>query len=130
MLSDDVKKELDNYNQEKKVLYKLTCSRMAKVHKQDHDEADHPNNPEPDLENHLPDDSYPMQDLNIEDLLETHGHYSAKMASTYHISKYSAFSYGSFADRGANGGLAVADVYVLERTHRKISVTVMMNCVV
>ena len=33
-------------------------------------EADHPENLEPDLENHLPDDSYPMQDSDIEDLLE------------------------------------------------------------
>ena len=52
----------------------------------------------------LPDDSYPMQDSDVEDLLETQGHYSAKMASTYHISKQSASSYGSLVDRGANGG--------------------------
>ena len=85
MLNDDVKKELDKYSQ-KRAQYKPTHPRMAKVHKQDHDEADHPDNPEPDLENHLPDDSYPMQDSDIEDLLETHGYYSAKMASIYHIS--------------------------------------------
>ena len=84
MLRDDVKQELDRYNEEKKAQYKPTCPRMAKVHEQDHDEADHPENPELDLEIHLPDDSYPMQDSDIEDLLETHGHYSAKMASTYH----------------------------------------------
>ena len=65
---------------------------IAKVHEQDHDEANHPNNPEPDHENHLPDDSYPMQDSDIEDL-QTHGHYSAKMTYTYHISKHSASSY-------------------------------------
>ena len=90
---------------------------MAKVHEQDHD------NPEPDLENHHSDDSYPMQDSDIEDLLETHGHYSAKMASAYHISKHSASSYGSLVDRGVNGGLAGAGVYVLERPGRKVSVT-------
>ena len=73
---------------------------MTKVHEQDHDEADHPDNPKPGLENHLPDDSYPMQDSHIEDLLKTHGHYSAKMASTYHIFKHSASSYGSLVDRG------------------------------
>ena len=39
-------------------------------------------------------DSYPMQDSDIEDLLATHGHYTAKMTSTYHISKHSASSYG------------------------------------
>ena len=95
---------------------------MAKVHEQDHDEADYPDNPEPDLENHLPNDSYPMQDSDIEDLLATHGHYSAKMTSTYHISKHSASSYRSLVDRAANGGLAGADVHVLERTGRKESV--------
>ena len=79
MLSDDVKKELDKYNQEKKAQYKPTHPRMAEVHEQDHDEAEIPDNLEPDLENHLPDDSYPMQDSDIEDLLETHVHYSAKM---------------------------------------------------
>ena len=68
---------------------------MAKVHEQNHDEA----NPEPDHENHVPDDSYPMQDSDIEDLLETHGHYSARTASTYHISKHSASSSGSLVDR-------------------------------
>ena len=96
---------------------------IAKVHEKNHDEANHPNNPEPDLETHLPDDSYPMQDSDIEDLLQTHGHYSAKMTSTYHISKHSASSYGSLVDRGANGGLAGADVHVLERTGTKVSVT-------
>ena len=58
-----------------------------------------------------------MQDTDIEDLLETHGQYSANMAST------SASSCGSFVDRGANGGVAGADVHVLERTARKVSVT-------
>ena len=111
MSSDDVKKELNKYNQEKKAQYKPTHPRMAKVHEQDHYGADHPDNPEPDLENHHPDDSYPMQDSDIEDLLETHGHYSAKMAS---ISKRSVSSYGSSVDRGANGGLGGADVHVLE----------------
>ena len=45
------------------------------------------------------------------------------MVSSYHISKHSASSYGSLVDRGANGGLAGADVRVLERTGRKLSVT-------
>ena len=96
---------------------------MAKVHDQDHEEADSPDNPEPDLENQFHEDSYPMQDTDIEHLLETHGQYSANIASTYHISKHSASSYGSLVDRGANGGFAGADVHVLERTCRKVSVT-------
>ena len=96
MLCDNVKKELNKYNQEKKPQYNSTHPRMAKLHEQDHDETDHPDNPEPDLETHLPDDSYPMQDSDIEDLLEMHCHYSVKMASMYHISKHSPLSYGSY----------------------------------
>ena len=38
MLSEDIKKEPDKYNQEKKAQYKPTCPRMAKVHEQDHEE--------------------------------------------------------------------------------------------
>ena len=75
MLSDDVKKELDKHTQEKKAQYKPTHPKIAKVLEQDHDEDNHPENREPDLEDHLPDDSNPMQDSDIEDLLETHGHY-------------------------------------------------------
>ena len=90
---------------------------------QDHEEADGPDNPEPDLDNQFHEDSYDMLDTDIEDLLETHGQYSANMASTYHISKHSASSDGSLVDRGANGGLAHADVHVLERTDKKVSVT-------
>ena len=94
MLREDIKKELDKYNQEKKAQYKPTHPRMARVHEQEHEEDDSPDNPEPDLENHFHDDSYPMQDSDIEDILEAHGQYLANMASTYHISKHSATSYG------------------------------------
>ena len=45
------------------------------------------------------------------------------MASISHISKHFASSYRSLVDMGANGGLAGADVHVLERTSRKVSVT-------
>ena len=46
---------------------------MAKVHEQDHEEVDDsPDHPEPDLENHFHEESYPMQDSDIEDVLETH----------------------------------------------------------
>ena len=44
MHSEDIKKDLDKYNQEKKAHYKPTCPRMAKVHEQDHEEADSPDN--------------------------------------------------------------------------------------
>ena len=125
MLSEDIKKELDIYNQAKKAQYKPTCSGMAQVHEQDYEEIDDsPDHPEPELENHFHEESYPMEDSDIEDLLETHTPYTVKMASTYHISKHSASSYGSLVDRGANGGLVGADVCVLERIGRKVSVTV------
>ena len=123
MLNEDIKKELDQYNQEKKAQYKPSWPRRGKVHEQDHEEVDSPDHPEPDLENHFQENSYPMQDSDIEDLLETHTQYSVNMASTYHISKQFASSYGSLVDRGANGGLTGADIHVLERTARKVSVT-------
>ena len=79
--------------------------------------------PEPGLENHFQEESYPMQDSEIEDHLDTHTTYTVNMASTYHISKHTASSYGSLVDRGANGGLSGADAHVLERTGGKVSVT-------
>ena len=42
---------------------------------------------------------------------------------TYDISKHSASSYESVVDRGTNGGLAGADVSILERTGRKVCAT-------
>ena len=57
MLSEEVKKDFNEYNQEKKASYKSAHPRMAKVHEQDHDD----DNPEPDLDNHHPDDSYPCR---------------------------------------------------------------------
>ena len=61
-----------------------------------------------------------MQDSDIEDLLETHTPYTVNMAFTYHISEHSASSYGSLVDGGANGGLARADVCVVERTQKSL----------
>ena len=43
------------------------------------------------------------------------------MAFSHHI--YSASSYGSLVDMGAISGLAGADVHILERTKRQVSVT-------
>ena len=120
MLSEDIKKELDKYNQDKKAQYKPTHARMAKVLEQDHEEVDDsPDHPKPDPENHFHEESYPMQDSDIEDLLETHTPYNINMASTYHIPKQSASLYGSLVGRRANGGLAGADVCGLERTGKK-----------
>ena len=53
---------------------------MPKVHQQDHGEEDPPENPEPDLDNCCTEDSYPMQDSDIEEVINSHGGYSAKMA--------------------------------------------------
>ena len=76
MLSEDIKKEIDKYNQDKKAQYKPTHSRWAKVHEQDHKESEHSSDhPEPELENQFHEDSYPMQDSDIEDLLESHTPY-------------------------------------------------------
>ena len=96
---------------------------MAKVHEQESEEVtDDIEHPEPDLDNQFHEDSYPMQDSEIEHLLEHHTPYTVNMASTSHISKHSASSYSSLVDRGPNGGLAGADVHVLEPTGRKVSV--------
>ena len=79
---------------------------MPKVHEQDHDETDSTDNPGPDLENHFHEDSYPMQDSDIEDLLVTLGQYSAIIASTYHIPKLSAMFLCISSRQGSNGGLS------------------------
>ena len=60
---------------------------MAKVHEQDHEDPETPDNPE---QNQFHED--PIQDTDIEDLLETHGQYLANMAST-HISHLQAFCF-------------------------------------
>ena len=99
MLSEAIEKELDKYNQEKKAQYKPTSPRMAIVHDQDNKELDSSDNPEPDLEVHFHEYSYPVQDTDIEDLQETHDQISANMVSTYHISKHSPSCYGSLVDR-------------------------------
>ena len=72
MLSEEIKKKIDKYNQDNKAQYKPTCPRRATVHEQDHEEVDSPDHPEPDLENHFHEESYPMHDYDIEYLLETH----------------------------------------------------------
>ena len=124
MLSEDIKKEIDKYNQDKKAQDKPNHSRMAKVHEQEHEQVDDgPEHLDPDPDNRFHEESYPMQDSEIGNLLENHTPYTVNMASTYHIYKHSASSYGSLVDRGANGGLVRADVHVLERTGRKVSVT-------
>ena len=69
MLSEDIKKELDKYNQNKKAQYKAIHPRMDMVHELDYEENDNrPDHPEPDPENHSHEESYPKHDSDIEDL--------------------------------------------------------------
>ena len=62
---------------------------MAKVHEEDQGAEEPSETPEPDLDNQYTENSYPMYDSDIEELIESHGNYSAKVAFTYHISKHS-----------------------------------------
>ena len=123
MLNEEVKRTLGQYNQEKKANSQPNSIRMTKVHEQDHGEEDPLENPEPDFDHYHAEDSYHMQNSDNEELIDSHGGYSAQLAFSYRISKHSTSSYGSLVDRGANGGLAGADVCILERTRRKVSVT-------
>ncbi len=75
---------------------------------------------EPDLENSEASNAFPIDDNVLETLINQ---YSVNMTKHYHVSKHSSSTYGSLVDRGANGGLAGADVRVLERTGRSVTVT-------
>ena len=69
---------------------------MAKVHEQDHEEVDSPDDPESDLENHFHEDSYPMQDSDIEDLGNTWpilSKHSILCKHSIHISHLKAFCF-------------------------------------
>ena len=62
-----------------------------------------------------------MPDSDIEELLET----MVMTQQKWHppiTSQSTASSYGSLVDREANGGLAGADIHVLQRMSRKVSV--------
>ena len=49
--------------------------------------------------------------------------YSVNKTHIYHVYKHSSSHYGSFIDRGANGGLAGSDLRILEKTGQTVSVT-------
>ena len=53
----------------------------------------------------------------IDQLLD---HYQINMAKMYNISKHQASKYRSLVDRGANGGLAGADVKILSYSGRTV----------
>ena len=55
--------------------------RTAKVHEQDHGDEEPSEPPAPDLDNQYTEDSYHLQDSDIEELTESHGNYSARMPS-------------------------------------------------
>ena len=117
MLSEEVKKESDKYNKDWKARYKPNHNRIAEVHEQDHGDDNPHETPEPDLDHYYTEDSYPLQDSDIEELVESHGNYPAKMAFL------TTFPSIQLLLTRANGGLAGADVHVLKQTDRKVSVT-------
>ena len=51
----------------------------------------------------FPEESYPMKESYIDDLLEIHTPSTVNLASIYHISKHSASSYGTLVGRRSNG---------------------------
>ena len=61
-----------------------------------------------------------MQDSDIEGLIDSYGNYSAKTAFSY-TSPSALHLLLGLVDRGANGGLAHADVCVLENWEKSIS---------
>ena len=52
---------------------------MAKVHKQDREDEDPAENPEADLDIYHAEDSYAMQEADCEELIKSHGSYSATL---------------------------------------------------
>ena len=77
-----------------------------------------------DLDNTEPCEAFTFDDSTLEHIMDTYSPtYSINKTHIYHVSKHSSSHYGSFIDRGANGGLAGSDVRILERTGRTVSVT-------
>jgi len=66
----------------------------------------------------------PIDENNI-DYQQEYQHHRWEMGfhSTYHVFKTKATPIGTLIDRGANGGLAGADVKVLSRTGRKVTIS-------
>ena len=62
MVSEEIKKELDEYNQGKNANYQTNSNKMANLHEQDQGDTDPLENPEPDLDNYHTENSYHMQD--------------------------------------------------------------------
>ena len=80
--------------------------------------------PLPDLDNTEPCEAFTFDDSTLEHIMDTYSpFYSVNKTHIYHVSKHSSSYYGSFIDRGANGGLAGSDVRISERTGRTVSVT-------
>ena len=79
---------------------------------------------DPDLDNTESCEAFTFDDSTLEHIMDTYSpSYSINKTHIYHVSKHSSSHYGSFIDRGANGGLAGSDVRILERTGRTVSVT-------
>ena len=70
-----------------------------------------------DLDNTKPCEAFTFDDSALEHIMDTYSpSYFINKPNIYHVSKHSSSHYGSLIDRGANGGLAVSDVRILERT--------------
>ncbi len=95
---------------------------------------DDPGSPEPDLD--IPSDDildmlqgHTTSDEQLDHIISAHSmfqDYSPRNINTfthYHVSNTSRITSGSLVDRGANGGLAGADVRVLGRSNRKCNIT-------
>ena len=76
------------------------------------------------MDNTEPCDSFTLGVSALEHLLDTYStQYSINMTLFYHLSNHSSSEYGSLIDSGDNGGLADADVGVLEHTGCTVSVS-------
>ena len=79
---------------------------------------------DPDLDNTEPCEAFTFDDSTLEHIMDTYSpSYSINKTHIYHVSKHSSSHCGSLIDRGTDGGLAGADVRILERTGRTVSVT-------
>ena len=132
-LSADIIKELKEYNEKAIQRYK---GRQVNQHDIISDAVEEPTNipsteppevqnDEIDLTQEINDTDDKQLDMyNFNDFIDQlPDHYKINMTKIYNISKHQASTYGSLVDRGANGGLAGADVKILSYSGRTVSVT-------
>ncbi|KAL7580569.1 hypothetical protein ACA910_003691 [Epithemia clementina (nom. ined.)] len=134
LMSDDAKAKLKKYNDEAIARHRDSkpFPRRANIHDVSMESA--AEEPalqlteaimdEPDLNNTTVDDPNDFTSTQIDALIQMYqAQFHVNVACTYSISAAKASHFGSLVDRGANGGLAGADVRVLSHSGRKVSVT-------